>query len=186
MWKKIAPLLVILSVSLNIAFVSVWAAHVVRGHWLGSRRCGDEDGRGGVWRPMHRRLNVTAEQWRKIEPRVRQFQQGGQAVCRDISRLRGELVNLIAAAEPDRKAIAAKQEEILAGQRRMQGLVIEHILAEKELLTPDQWKNLFDLLRRRTGCGGHGPMMGIRLGGGPPVQESCGGERNNKEGEGGP
>jgi Spy/CpxP family protein refolding chaperone len=42
----------------------------------------------------------------------------------------------------------------------MQELVINHILAEKELLTPEQRKELFDLLRQRSGCGGRGPMIG--------------------------
>jgi HEAT repeat protein len=76
------------------------------------------------------------------------------------TRARLELLDLLAAPEPDMKTIVVKQEEILAGQRRMQELVIKHILAEKELLTPEQLKELFNLLRQRSRCGGRGPMIG--------------------------
>jgi Spy/CpxP family protein refolding chaperone len=69
------------------------------------------------------------------------------------------MIDLIASTRPDRQAIAAKQDEILAGQRKMQELVIEQLLSEKQVLTPQQQKDLFDLLRQRGGCAGHGPMM---------------------------
>jgi Spy/CpxP family protein refolding chaperone len=67
---------------------------------------------------------------------------------------------LIAAPEPDREAIGAKQEEVFAGQRRMQELVISHLLSQKKALTQEQQKRLFEMLRRQSGCAGHGPMMG--------------------------
>lgn len=52
----------------------------------------------------------------------------------------------------DRRAIAAKQEEILASQRRMQDLSIEQLLAEKRFLTRRQQVVYFDLLNRRSGA----------------------------------
>ncbi len=161
MWKKIAPLLIVLSVALNVAVIGVWAAHVVRGHWIGRDRYGHGDGSEGVWCPLHRRLNVTDEQWRRIEPRIAQFRRESQAICADMNRLRTELIDLIASNDPDRQAIAAKQEAIRAGQQRMQQLVVEHLLAEKAVLTPEQQKELFDLVRERTACRGPGRMMGV-------------------------
>jgi len=160
MWKNIAPLLIVLSVALNIAVVGVWAAHAIRGHWTAPDRCGHRDGPEGVSCPLHRRLNVTDEQWQRLGPRFEQFRRGSQALCQEVTRRRGELIDLVASPEGDRQAIAAKQEEILAGQRKMQQLVIEHLLTEKEILTPQQQKELFDLLRRRSGCAGH-PMMSL-------------------------
>jgi len=157
MWKKIAPLLIVLSVALNIAFIGVWAVHAVRAHW--SDEGTDDD--GDVWCPLHRRLSVTDEQWRQIEPRLAAFRRDSQSRRREIGRLRGEMIDLIAADEPDRQTIAAKQEEIRAGQRQMQQLVIEHLLAEKEVLTSEQEKELFDMLRRRSACPGPGRMMGF-------------------------
>jgi len=157
MWKKIAPMLVVLSVALNVAFIGVWAVHTARAHWPAERP--DDD--GAVWCPLHRRLNVTDRQWQRIEPRLAAFRRDSQSRRREISRLRGEMIDLIAADEPDRQAIAAKQEEIRAGQQRMQKLVIEHLLAEKEVLTPEQGKELFEMLRRRSACPGPGRMMGL-------------------------
>ena len=160
MWKRIAPLLIILSVALNIAFVGVWGVHVVRGHWGGSGRCGREEARERVGCPMYRRLDVTDEQRQRLEPRLTEFRRKAQAICQEVTRLRGELIDLIAAAEPDRKAIAAKQEQIGASQQRMQQLVVERLLAEKRVLTAQQQQQWFDMLQRRSACDGHGPMMG--------------------------
>jgi Spy/CpxP family protein refolding chaperone len=178
MWKKIAPLLIVLSVALNIAVVGVWAAHAIRGHWTAPDRCGHRDGPEGVSCPLHRKLNVTDEQWQRLEPRFEKFRRDSQALCQEVTRRRGELIDLVASPEGDRQAIAAKQEEILAGQRRMQQLVIEHLLAEKEALTPPQQKELFNLLRRRSGCAGHESMSGLMPKGniGRPTTGVCPGE----------
>jgi len=158
MWKKIAPLLIVLSVALNVAFVGIWAVHAVGSYWSIEPEAQDT----AVWCPLHRRLNVTEEQWRQIEPRLETFRQESQSLCRQINRLRGEMIDLIAANdEPDREAISAKQEQIRAGQRQMQQLVIEHLLAEKQVLTAEQEKELFDLLRQRSACAGPGRMMGL-------------------------
>ena len=157
MWTKIAPLLIVLSVALNVAFIGVWAVHAVRAHW--SAEGADDD--GDVWCPLHRRLSVTDGQWRQLEPRLAAFRRDSQSRRREIGHLRGEMIDLIAADEPDRQAIVAKQEEIRGGQRQMQQFVIEHLLAEKEVLTVEQEKELFDLLRRRSACPGPGRLMGL-------------------------
>ena len=163
MWKKIAPLLVVLSVALNIAFISVWAVHAARTHWP-TDAAGDSE----MWCPLHRRLDVTDEQWRRIEPRIAEFRTRTQTICAEMNRLRTELIDLIASDNPGRQAIAAKQEEIRAGQQRMQQLVVEHLLAEKEVLTAEQQKELFDLIRQRSACHGPGRMMGLPRAGSSP------------------
>lgn len=156
MWKKIVPLLVVFSVALNVAFVGIWAVRVFPAQRF-------EDGASGdpVWCPLHRALKVTGEQWGRLEPRLVEFRRESEATCAEMGRLRGELIDLIDVIRPDREAIASKQEEIRAGQRRMQQLVIEHLLEEKEVLTADQEKDLFDLLRRRIACAGPGRMLGL-------------------------
>ncbi len=161
MWKKLAPLLIVLSITLNIAFVGIWALHAIR-----AARCGAYGVRHGeVWCPLHRRLNVTDEQWREIEPRLRAFREASRKVCGELNKSRDELIALIAAPEADRTAIEAGQEEILAGQRKMQSLVIEHLLSQKNVLTPVQQRELFDMIRRRSGCAGQGPGI-VPMGGG--------------------
>ncbi len=162
MWKKVAPLLIVLSIALNIAFVGMWTVHAVRAHGAGSRLRHDK-----VWSPLHRQLNVTDEQWREIEPRLADFQKATGDIREDVNRLRLAFLDLIAEAEPDREALRAKQDDILAGQRRMQELVIEHLLSQKDVLTPAQQRELFDMMRRRSHCSGQGhgmmPLGGERL-----------------------
>ncbi len=156
MWKKIAPLLIVLSVAMNIAFISVWAIHAARAHWP----IGTADDKG-IWCPLHRQLNVTDEQWQRIEPRIAEFRARTQTICADLNRLRNELIDQIASDNPDKNTIAAKQEEIRAGQQRMQELVVKHLLAEKQVLTAEQQKELFGLIRHRSACHGPGRMMGL-------------------------
>ncbi len=157
MRKKIMPLLVFLSVALNLAFVAVWAARALPTHLPGRHGPRHEE---GIWCPLHRRLGATEAQWREIEPRLAEFQKSAQAVSAEINCARAEMIDLIAAPEPDRDAIRAKQEEIVARQRQMQQLVIDHLLSEKNFLTHEQQEQLFRMMRQQSGCAGHGPMTG--------------------------
>jgi len=166
MVRKYAFLLIVLSVALNIGFAGIWAAQTVAGHWPAWEGCGHEGGDGAVWCPLYRSLAVTDEQRQRLEPRLAQFQQASRTLCQETQRERAELIDLVAAAETDRTAIRAKQEEILAGQRRMQELVIEQLLTEKKVLTAEQQKELFDMIRRHSGC------MGPALMGGGPGKEN--------------
>lgn len=158
MWKRIAPLLIVLSVALNIGVGGVWLSHAVNEYQ--ASRPHDENA-GGVWCPLHRSLGVTEEQWDRLEPDFVEFQQKSEALCQEINRKRGELIDLIASSQPDRDAITTKQEEIRRGQEQMQRLVIEHLLGEKEVLTPEQQAQLFAMIRNRTGCAGHGFLRGL-------------------------
>ncbi|MDI6451526.1 Spy/CpxP family protein refolding chaperone [Anaerobaca lacustris] len=154
-WKKIAPLVVVFSVALNIALIGTWAARAAR-----VQHASDEAYAGEVWCPLHRRLGVSPEQWRRIEPQLDAFRRESQALRAEMNLLRAQLVDLIAGDRPDHETITATQEEIRARQRRMQELVVEHLLAEKETLTAEQQRELFDMIRRRSGCQGPALMWG--------------------------
>jgi Spy/CpxP family protein refolding chaperone len=173
MLRKYAFLLIVLSVALNIGFAGIWAAQTVAGHWPAWEGCGHEGGDGAVWCPLYRSLAVTDEQRQRLEPRLAQFQQASRTLCQETQRKRAELIDLVAAAETDRTTIRTKQEEILAGQRRMQELVIEQLLTEKEVLTAEQQKELFDMIRRHSGCMGPALMRGDL---GEPSQTSSRGD----------
>lgn len=147
MWGVVKPLLVLLSVALNGAFVAAWLGQAVP---AATRRPGDcNDGAA-----LLRKIGVSEAQLREIEPRLTAFRTACQAQCQAINRRRRELLDLLAAAEPDRDAIRAKQKEILDGQRQVEELVVEQLLEERTLLTPPQRKALFDLIRTRCGCAG--------------------------------
>lgn len=150
MWHKVRPLLIILSIALNMAFVGTWIVGSLRQKALPGHgaRCGT----GEIWRPLHRRLGLSDAQWREIEPRMRAFHDSTRARCGRMRALRSELIDLLAADRPDREAITAQQEAILAGQREMQERVIAHLLAEKQALTTEQQKKFFQMIRQRSGC----------------------------------
>ena len=78
MWKKIRPLLILLSVALNVAFVTFWAVRALPSHFCGKR---GTTGGGAVWCPLHRKLGTTDAQWREIEPRLAEFKKSARTVC---------------------------------------------------------------------------------------------------------
>ena len=167
MWRSSKRFLIVASIALNLAFIGAWLAHAIPAG-VGDEILSSPPAKTGrIWCPLHERLNVSDEQWERIEPRLREFRQSARSVCQDVSTLRLELVELIAAPTPDLEAITSKQEEIQAGQQKMQGLVIGHLLAEKEILTPEQEQRLFTMIREQSGCDRGGPMMmsGRRPGG---------------------
>jgi Spy/CpxP family protein refolding chaperone len=164
MWKRTRPYLIVMSVALNVAFVGMWIAHAAP-----SRARPEETGQRAaqhrIWCPLHRELGATEKQWAEIEPRLREFQAAVGELCQKTDAIRSEVIDLIAAEEPDTETIRVKQDEILATKRSIQGLVVDHLLAEKEVLTPDQQTRLFEMLRDRTGCTSGPPMSGRPRGG---------------------
>jgi Spy/CpxP family protein refolding chaperone len=158
MWKQIKPLLIMLSVALNLAFLGVWLVYAGAARvesWAKPCVPGDSE---TIWCPLHRELNVTADQWKEIEPRLRAFRASADEICNHISQLRMEIINMLAAPDTDLSKVKVKQEEIVAGQRKMQGLVIEQLLSEKTVLTAEQERRFFEMLRSRSGCD-HGPLL---------------------------
>jgi len=144
------------SVALNVAFIGVWLGHAIPAG-MGKEPAPAKPGR--IWGPLHAQLNVSAAQWEQIEPRLKAFRASAQAVCQQVSQLRLEMLELLAAPRADREAIAAKREEIQAGQGKMQELVIGQLLAEKEILTAEQQQRLFELIRQQSGCDRGGTLM---------------------------
>jgi Spy/CpxP family protein refolding chaperone len=174
MWKKTRPFLIVGSVALNVAFVAVWIVHAA----LSQAHPAETDQRGTqqtIWCPLHRELGVTKEQWVQIEPHLREFQAAVGELRQQTSAMRSQVIDLIAAEEPDIEAIRATQDEMLATKRRIQRLVLDHLLAEKGVLTPEQQEQLFAMLRNRTGCGADPPKVGRPRGGLAPVLQNADG-----------
>jgi len=180
MWKKVKPLLVILSVAVNVAFVAMWIRHALATHpgltGPGAAKKGDET----IWCPLHQRLGTSEEQWRRIEPSMEAFRRSSQSLCGSVGRLRLEMIDLIAAPQEDLDAIRVKQEAIFTIQRKMQDLVVEHLIAEKQVLTPEQQSELFGLIRKSCSCPGHGPLWGPGIGGKCPKSQA----RRDRSGDG--
>ena len=161
MWNKIKWFLIVASFALNLAVASVWIAHSLPVS-ITSEETEPPATTLPIWCPLHQQLDVSTEQWTKIEPQLKQFRDSAQSVSKQIGRFRSEVLDLIATPAPDRDAIAAKQEEIRACQRKMQDMVVAHLLAEKEILTAEQGEHLLTLLREHSSGGraGHAGLSG--------------------------
>ena len=137
MWNNTKRFLIMASVALNIAFVGVWLVHANPIGFTGEKTKQSAT-TARIWCPLHEQLNVSDEQWRQIEPRLKEFRESAQAVSKQINGFRSEVLDMIAKPVPDREAIAAKQDEIRVCQRAMQGMVVDHLLAEREILNDEQ------------------------------------------------
>ncbi len=148
--SKAKFLLVLLSVTLNVAFVSGWGWRAMRtspGPVVTQPAAGAAAGLS-----LHQQLGLTPEQWRQIEPRLAQFRMETARSFEQIDRQRDELLELVAAPQPDHEQLRRKQQEIQASQRQCQEQLIEHILAEKQALSPNQQRKYFELLRQQSGA----------------------------------
>lgn len=173
MWRKTRPYLIVASMALNVAFVATWISRASVPH-ASPEETGRQERSHTVWCPLHRELGVTDEQWTEIEPRLLEFQAAVEELSRQTTRLRVQVIEGIAAEEPDRAAIRAKQDDILATKRRIQDLVAEHLLAERQNLSPEQQAKLFEMLRDRIKCGGGPPLSGRERTGSRPVLQNPG------------
>jgi Spy/CpxP family protein refolding chaperone len=159
MWKQVKPALVLLSIALNAAFVGVWLTYAAASRVESQGNRCEPGESAAVWCPLHRQLNVSAEQWKEIEPRLRAFRASADEICRQITELRSGIIEQLAASNPDLDTIRAKQAEILAAQRKMQGLVINQLMSEKKVLTAEQQQRLFEMLRSGTATDRGGPLL---------------------------
>jgi hypothetical protein len=174
MWRKIIPLLLALSIGMNIALLATW----------GLRGCAAESAGGCVGETdclvLHEYLGADEGQKRILGELLERFHTKARPICLEVDARRAELIDLIAAVSPDSSAIAAKQAEIMAGQSRMQALVVDQLLAEKAVLDANQRETLFELLRNRPGCrlgSGVGSGWSSPTGSGPSVADRCGHDR---------
>ena len=168
MSRATRTLLIVLSVALNLAFVAAWGLHrfpVACHHHAGTPSAIGP----GFSCPFQDRIQATPAQRQEIESRLEAFRKTSMPLCMEVNKHRLELIDLIAAPEPDHAAIQAKQKQIADGQNQMQERVIANLLEMKATLTPEQQKTLFDTIRERSGCAGHGPMM-MGMGTNPPCR----------------
>jgi Spy/CpxP family protein refolding chaperone len=143
-------LFVLLSVTLNVAFVGGWVARAIQAKHK-EKVVRSIEGTHAVMPVFYEQVGVTQQQWQQIHPQLDAFRASALAVFERINGRRQELFALLAAPQTDRAAIAEKQKEIRAAQAEMQNLVIAQVLAEKESLTPAQRQKYFELLTQRSG-----------------------------------
>jgi Spy/CpxP family protein refolding chaperone len=138
-----------LSISLNVAFIAVWMMH---SFFFCQTVPGQTDGtsmESASMPPLYRDLGLAPEQWKRIEPQAKTFREQTTLQRKAIQTLQERMLTLMAATPVDMSAIKAKQKEILAERNQMHGLVIDHLLTVKGILTPEQQKTMFTIIRRQ-------------------------------------
>ena len=164
MGNRIQKPLLVLSLSLNAAFVAMWLMHAFAGSVAVNGESHDAMENAAVSSSVHREIGVTTDQWELIEPHIARFRREAQEQRQAIGALRSRLIELLAADEVNEAAIRAAQEEILAGQRGMQDLVIGLLLKEKEILTSEQQRALLRVIHHQCKCGEQAGSSCVKVG----------------------
>ena len=181
MWNNWQKPLLALSIGLNAAFIALWLAHAVPELIADQKKLKSGSDDAAVPSIIHRQIGVKPEQWEQIGPHVRDFQRKAKDQRRMIRALRGQLMELLASPTVDERAIKAKQEEILSGQRQMQNFVIELLLKEKEILTPEQQRALLEVIHQHCNCGEEDGSYGRGIGRVLSNDESTRSGENNRQ-----
>ena len=152
MWDKIKVFLIMLSIGFNVAFLVIWITHFVPERAKDSGRSTVGISQTAVPCPLYKKLDLNEKQGRKADSLLIEFRTSSNTIWKETGNLRGELIDLLAMSQPDTDAIGKKQDKMITSQKKMQALTISHILEMKQLLTPDQQKIFFKLMRGQGKC----------------------------------
>ncbi len=100
--------------------------------------------------------SLTADQKAKLEDIRKVFFPKVAQIREDLRSKRSVLADLLFSDVIDKPAIAEKMEEITALQINLEKEVIDHILEEKVLLTPEQQTQFYRIIIDQFGAGGLG------------------------------
>lgn len=162
MRSKWPTLLLILSLSLNLAFIGSRLVSAIPARHPEAHGSVEGQAANTIWCPLHREIGIDHRQWEQIEPRLLRFQAQAAEMRTKIRTLRQQMIDLLGSSKTEAGLIQEKQEEILNAQGAMQTLVIRHLLAEKEFLAPDQQKKFFELIGSQMKGGGGAPLAGAK------------------------
>ena len=104
-------------------------------------------------------IKLSEGQKRQVEDIRRDFLPRVAEIRQALRQRRLELNDLLFAEPPDMQAIEGKSNDISKLQAQLEREVIDHILQERELLSPDQKRQFYDVIRtefEKGGLGVHG------------------------------
>ncbi len=142
MKKNLKILVITFSVVLNIVFIGSYFHH--RAGLL--PRAGHQANHA---HPLYKELNLDRGQLDRFGPLRDSFHAFVNEQGRKIKARQLDLVDLLTKEKPERRAIDAKQEEIRVLQQQMQVKVIDHLLEESRIFTPEQRQKFFALIKGR-------------------------------------
>jgi Spy/CpxP family protein refolding chaperone len=104
-------------------------------------------------------IALTDNQKQEVEEIRRDFLPKVAGIRQALRQNRLELNDLLFAEPPDMQAIEGKSKDISNLQTQLEKEVIDHILQEKGLLSPEQKRQFYDIIRgefEKGGLGVHG------------------------------
>lgn len=101
-------------------------------------------------------IALTKDQKRQVEDIRRDFLPKVEGIRQSLRRNRLKLNDLLFADSQDMKAIGEKSGEISELQSELEREVIDHILLEKELLSPEQQREFYRVIQKEFEKGGLG------------------------------
>jgi Spy/CpxP family protein refolding chaperone len=104
-------------------------------------------------------IKLSEGQRQQVENIRRDFLPRVAGIRQALRQRRLELNDLLFAEPPDMQAIEGKSRDISKLQAQLEREVIEHIIQEKELLTPEQRMQFYEVIRsefEKGGLGVHG------------------------------
>jgi len=148
MKRKMIFMAVSLLVIVNVSSIFTIGYH----RWCRYReRCHRKSGQS-VKEQLYQRLSLSAEQIEEMDAVREPFIAETVRMGSIIREKRTELVDILEASPPDTERIGKIHTHIDSLQARLQESVIRCILKEKEILTPDQQKTYFSMIRERFHC----------------------------------
>ncbi len=100
--------------------------------------------------------DLSREQRETVQKIRESFLPRVQAIRENLRLDRAELARLLFEEPPDRSRISEVAGRILRHQARLENEVIEHILEERELLTPSQRRRFHEIIVEQFSSGGLG------------------------------
>lgn len=100
--------------------------------------------------------DLTEDQRAQVQEIRRTFLPRVAQIRENLRRERGELAKLLFADPPDRHRIHAIARQILSHQSELEREVIEHILEERDMLSPSQQRKFYEIIVEQFSTGGLG------------------------------
>jgi Spy/CpxP family protein refolding chaperone len=164
MKKNLVILFIVLLTIINIAALATIAYH--RFHPKRPFRPMDRPDTPASF--IKRELDLNEEQAKEFESQDKRFREATKPILDSLEAKRRDLMDEIAAKEPNRDRLDRLTEEIGALQIALQKKTIMHLLKEKSFLTPEQQKKFFSFFKegqdrmRMKGDRGKGIERGLR------------------------
>lgn len=100
--------------------------------------------------------DLTPKQREEVQEIRHTFLPKVKQIRENLRRERAELAKLLFADPPDRNRIYAIARQILLHQSDLENEVIEHILEEREILSPSQQRKFYEIIAEQFASGGLG------------------------------